>query len=155
MHIPDYVADSQVTFTTVGDIAFTNPMKELHKNIANPSKQGSKEMDSTSHLAPVQSEIDQFYAILHIANPKAAILSMVPGYPDAFMSSLPPTMSHYVKPEYMNLELTDLLKECERVFVSLFISSEQAKCLQEATKQQSRSRLWFQHKAGRITAVKK
>ena len=70
----------------------------------------------------------------------------MPGYSDAFKSSLPPTMSHYVKPEYMNFELTDLLKECERVFTSYLVNTY--------TKQQSRSGLWFHHRAGRFTASK-
>ena len=47
----------------------------------------------------------------------------MPGYSDAFKSSLPPTMSHYVKPENMNFELTDLLKECERVFTSYLVNT--------------------------------
>ena len=38
----NYVADSQVTLPhAVCDKTFTNPMKELHSNIVNPSEQYS------------------------------------------------------------------------------------------------------------------
>lgn len=50
-------------------------MKELHKNVLNPSEQASMEIHllCTSHLVPVPdlSEIEQFYDMLHLANPKA------------------------------------------------------------------------------------
>ena len=54
------VSDLQVTFVTVDAITFADPMKELHKNIVNPSEQVSKKthVDCTSHSVsgPDQSE---------------------------------------------------------------------------------------------------
>ena len=43
----------------------------------------------------------------------------------------------------------DLLMKCEEAFNNLAVTGEQA---QKATKGQSLSKLWFQHRAGRITA---
>ena len=69
--------------------------------------------------------MNEFYARLHVANPKAAILSIIPGYSETFnsSSSLPPIMLDFAKPEDMD---ADLLNECEKIFCSLFITSEQA-----------------------------
>ena len=35
-------------------------------------------------------------------------------------------MLDFAKPEYMDLEYADLLNECENIFCSLFVTSEQA-----------------------------
>ena len=101
--------------------------------------------------------MNELYARLHVANPKAAILSIIPGYSETFnsSSSLPPIMLDFAKPEYMDLEYADLLNKCEKIFCSLFvITSEQAARLERVTREQAKSGLWYSHRAGRITASK-
>lgn len=46
----------------------------------------------------------------------------------------------------------DLLAECKKVFKELSISKEEAAYLAEATKLQSESLVWFEHRRGRLTA---
>ena len=107
-------------------------------------------------MPPQIAEMNEFYARLHVANPKAAILSIIPGYSETFnsSSSLPPIMLDFAKPEYMDIEYADLLNECEKIFCSLFVTSEQAARLERVTREQAKSRLWYSHRAGRITASK-
>ena len=42
--------------------------------------------------------------------------------------------------------------KCEEAFNNLAVTGEQAQALEKATRGQSLSKLWFQHRAGRITA---
>ena len=81
--------------------------------------------------------MNELYARLHVANLKAAILSIIPGYSETFnsSSSLPPIMLDFEKPEYMDLEYAGLLNECEKIFCSLFVTSEQAARLETVTRE--------------------
>ena len=54
----------------------------------------------------------------------------------------------------MDFEYADLLHECENIFFSLSVTSEQAAYLERMTREQTKSRLWYSHRAGRITASK-
>ena len=100
--------------------------------------------------------MDEFYASLQLAKPKAAILSIIPGYSETFNTSslLPPTIQDFAKPDYMDFEYADLLHECENIFCSFSVNAEQAAYLEQVTREQTRSRLWYSHRAGRITASK-
>ena len=82
-----------------------------------------------------------FFKDLHEVNPKAAILSIVPGYCNSFnptsqSSLLPPLMSSYYKPECISHAFNDLILESQILFQSLVVTDEQAQCLDE--KQESK-----------------
>ena len=105
--------------------------------------------------SPVNAELAAFFKGLHEVNPKAAILSIVPGYCDSFnpisqSSLLPPLMSSY----NISHALNDLILESQILFQSLVVTNEQAQCLEEKTREQSKSKLWHRYRAGRITASK-
>ena len=51
---------------------------------------------------------------------------------------------------FVEMEYHELLKACESV--SLNITQEMADSVEDATRNQSRSKLWFKYRAGRITA---
>ena len=109
---------------------------------------------------PDDTELAVFFKDLHEVNPrKAAILSIVPGYCDSFnptsqSSLLPPLISSYYKPEPLSHALSDLILESQILFSILVVTNEQAKCLEEKTREQSKSKLWHRYQAGRITASK-
>ena len=47
-----------------------------------------------------------------------------------------------------------LILESHILFSILVVTYEQAKCLEEETREQSKSKLWHRYRAGRITASK-
>ena len=53
-----------------------------------------------------------------------------------------------------NLPESDFRKDCKSAFQNLSITSSEASYLEESTRLQSQSKLWFDHRAGRITASK-
>ena len=67
---------------------------------------------------------------------------------------LPPTLITLCDPKYKNLSQSDFQEACEVVFQSLTISIDEAKYLEESTRLQSQSKLWFDYWAGRLTASK-
>ena len=89
---------------------------------------------------------------------KASILSFGPKYCEDFVpriekGDLPRPLTDLYNKEFFKVtELSDVLPECERVFSSVSISSEHCECIEKTTSSQSQSKLWYQYRAGRITA---
>ena len=67
---------------------------------------------------------------------------------------LPPLLSDVYRPEYLELQYDKLLQVCEEFYNLMEISPEQINNLEIATKEQSKTKLWFQYRAGRVTASK-
>ena len=67
---------------------------------------------------------------------------------------LPPPLTALRRDEYTTLSHSDLSAAYEAVFKSHALSWEECVYLEESTRLQSQSRLWFEHRVGRITASK-
>ena len=57
-------------------------------------------------------------------------------------------------PKYLELSYPQLLDQCETVFENYFITTEMATNTEKHTRGQSHSKLWFEQRAGRVTASK-
>ena len=66
----------------------------------------------------------------------------------------PPTLATLYDAKYKNLLQSDFQEACGSVFRNLTASIDEAKYLEESTRLQSQSKLWFDHQAGRVTASK-
>ena len=99
---------------------------------------------------PSESEITSFYTEISKAE-KPALLSIVPNFPKKCERCSSISVDRYGMFDQQMLEANymDLLMKCEEAFNNLAVIGEQA---QKATRGQSLSKLWFQHRAGRIIA---
>ena len=109
-------------------------------------------------MAPSTTELHSFYSTLSKVG-KPVILSLVPEFCEAYVplqlkGVLPPPLSELYREDYLALSYPDFLKKCEETFETLSIGSEQAKAVEEKTREQSNSKTWFQQRAARITASK-
>lgn len=100
-----------------------------------------------------------FYQQLSESEKMPSVLSTVPGYCDQYIPKsesgcLPKPLNGLFQGEFLELSNTKLLEECEEIFTNLNVSDEQAKAVEESTKGQCNVKLWFQHRAGCITASK-
>ena len=105
------------------------------------------------------SKIKTFFDQPHKCEYHAAILSLTTPYNKNFvhttdLSSLPDPLTRLYSAELNSMGYQDLLAKSTDIFQKMNISSEQAKLIEEVTKSQSKSPLWFQMRAGRITASK-
>ena len=78
----------------------------------------------------------------------------VPFDPNRHIESLPPLLTHLYRSEYLNLSYFELLNESKKVFNSLTVTIEQTKRLELVTRQQSKASIWYDYRAGRVTASK-
>ena len=102
---------------------------------------------------PNDGELAAFFKSLHEVNLKAVILSIAPGYCDSFnptshLALLPPLISSYYKPELSSHAFIDRILKSQMLFQSLVVTNEQARCLEEKTREQSKSKFWNRYRAG-------
>ena len=89
---------------------------------------------------------------------KPALLSLVPGYCEPYTSLydqgiLPKPLTDLYQEEYLDLTYPNLLIQCE-CYKKITITPEEAKRIEEKTRDQASSKIWFHQRSGRITASK-
>ncbi|MGH0127202.1 UNVERIFIED_CONTAM: hypothetical protein FKN15_051319 [Acipenser sinensis] len=72
--------------------------------------------------------------------------------PKSVSLNLPKPLTSRYRKENRKLNYPDPMAECEKVFADIKIEPEQATAVERETRSQTKSRLWFNMKAGRITA---
>ena len=150
-----------VPFAAISDIDFSDP-ERIMKASCSVTSNSTSNTATTTHLqklAPTKSELDGFFKKLSDTETKSVILSIVPEYSDAYVplyksGTLPKPLTDYCEEKYLRLNYPELLNACEIFFESLSILPEQAKEVELKTREQSGSKVWFQQRAGRITASK-
>ena len=63
---------------------------------------------------------------------------------------LPKPLKSLHQPSYLQLEYNELLNICETVLIQ--VTDEMAEPLEKETRLQSKSNLWYKHRAGRVTS---
>lgn len=106
-------------------------------------------------MEPTQGEITNFYNAISNCGTKPAILSLIPGYSDAYIPKerrgiLPAPLTSLFKESNLELQLEELREQARGV--TLEISTEMIETVKKETIGQSGSKLWYRQRAGRITA---
>ena len=85
---------------------------------------------------PGDTELMNFYAELNSCKTKAAALSLIHPFSDAFVSKSRnvPTISDLFDKKYLDFEYHDLLKACEKI--SPKITDEEVRLIEEDTRSQ-------------------
>lgn len=90
---------------------------------------------------------------------KPVILSTTPGFLNSFVPRcmrgiIPKPLTTLYKPEYLELSYHQLLSQCEVVFNDYSVTGDMARNVEKHTRGQALSKIWFQHRAGRVNASK-
>jgi len=154
----------KVEYAPVSSMNFSTPSKKrkiMHDSINDGSTAAEPATSSSISKVPkpTKDELDDRYRQLESTGRRPVLLSILPGYCDKFVPQsetgvLPPTLSTLFKNEFLQLSYPELLKECEESFLSITVTQQQAKNLEEATRTQADSKTWFRYRAGRVTASK-
>ena len=111
-------------------------------------------------MKPSASELNSLFKTLSETG-KPAILSIVPGFCEAYVplqvkGDLPSPLSNLYNESFLNLTYPALLSKCEEAYEEAYedvsICSNQAELVENKTRKQSNSNMWFQQRSGRITA---
>ena len=99
---------------------------------------------------PTEEDKSEFFLALSKSNRSPVILALIPEFSDLYV----PIYEKGILNDAAAMKLTypDLLQKCEEVFSSVSFSFSQAQLVEENTRMQSSCKIWFQQRAGRITA---
>ena len=143
-----------VSFAPIAAINFNLPVHG-QKQIMVPSTDNAtgspvKQQKTVTTPAPSEEELQKLYAQLSKSG-KPVLLSIVPTHSDSYVplyesGVLPKPLTQLFSPVYLDLTYPELLSTCEQVFEGYQIELK--------TQDQSISKLWFQQRAGHVTASK-
>ena len=123
------------------------------------SSKSSQSSSVVSIPSPMLQEQSAFYDKL--ARVKAmklpATLSVQPEHcrlfvPAARLAKYPVALNTFYDTDMVSAQEDDVRTKCENVFSSYSATETQIRNLERDTRQQSNSKLWFAHRAGRVTA---
>ena len=127
------------------------PVPEGDSNLVTPA-QIQRQQESGSSI-----RLQAFYSELSKCGCKPAILSLVTEHahmyiPKSSSPNYPKPLQSLYDPKFLKLGYTDLLSTCAKV--DLHVNEDMVSAVESATRDQSKSKLWFKYRAGRITASK-
>ena len=112
-------------------------------------------------LPPTEEEQSAFFEQLKMAHPNAAILSLVERHPHPQphpstekVKRLPPPLTTLYDRKCKGLNKSQLFNACQSAFEAITITTEEAIYLEQSTRLQAQSSVWFEHRKGRLTASK-
>ncbi len=153
-----------VPYAAGSDINFKKPKLKCSQKRTSSStcstSSTSSETTTTSSRTPTypplnDDEQNNLYKLLAETGTKPAILSVIPKYSDNYVpisASLPPSLQTLYKPAHENLEPDKLKELCIETKSNITITEEQVDKIAANTINQSKSKIWYAQRAGRITA---
>lgn len=151
---------TNVPYAQLQNINFTaaNTKKQkLDDNISGLSETPSAATNYGSHYVPSQAMVDLFFQKLHNSRENPAILSLVAPYnenyvPTAPQLDLPKSLDGLYEQQLTALSFSELLEKAEDIFDDITCTEQQVIDVEASTRDQRKSELWFNMRAGRITA---
>ena len=160
--IPKFQKD--IPYAPVQDLDFSSAQakKKIKEAICDENevpnmKQGTSDVYVENCCHPTEVELKSFYDKLSRCKSKPAILSLIPEYQDRYvpkssLPSFPICLQDLFNRSLVTADYPDLLRRSRSVALEL---SEEMVCnVEEATRKQSKSRLWYRYRAGRVIASK-
>ena len=145
------------------------PIKEINFTSAKGKKRKLDEMiDGNSNERPLpkvapqgkrstETELALLFDELSCGGTKPGVLSLTSDHSAVYVPKLmcdgfPQPLTSLKQPQYVQMNYLELLEQCDSVTCTLDISGEMAAKVEQATRSQSSSKLWFKYRAGCITA---
>ena len=149
-------------YLLIEDIDFTSAKHKKRKLDEAIDSNNLPVISSSSTQDPVcevstEEEKEAFYRELSLADTKPAILSLIPEYSHAYIPKIslpefPLPLTALYNPNFLKLGYDELLHKCESV--NVIVTSNMSLLVEKETKQQSKSKLWYKYRSGRVTASK-
>ncbi|KAK4325800.1 hypothetical protein Pmani_003633 [Petrolisthes manimaculis] len=157
-------ACKKVEYKPISEIDFTssaNRKRKFDAQLCDPTAQSSdtvvKRQSCDSVKPPTEAEKTKFLEDLYDHGSRAVILSVTKPFNKAFIpkavsmaSQLPEPLSVLRKDDSLMKDRSELKKNTESVCI--VITEDQVRAVESLTRTQSKSNLWYTHRAGRITS---
>lgn len=102
-------------------------------------------------------DMDNFLEDYFQLDSKAMIYAVLPQYCEHFIPvssrlSLPDTLSGLYRKDLIDLSFSELISHCEAISEQVQVTQSESDSIESLTRSQSKSKLWFSYRIGRITA---
>ena len=146
-----------VEYLPVFDIDFRTPKQKRKSSQAFGSDTTSAPKKSLIVQKPNEAELTDYYLKLSKAKHKPVLLSLVNGVNDYFVplyikGILHQPLTALYNQKYQEIPFPEILKVCEALYDTVTITPEQANMVEQKTRAQSKCKLWYEQRAGHITA---
>ena len=151
------VTDKQAYWVLPGPLKKVEPARVKHMKFSDnprpsPSAAHHQEIDP-----PSEEKVLLFLEALSKGKTKPAALSLVEPYsaeyvPKSLDSRLPKLMSELFRKDHLQASLSELQTLAESAMTQYMCTEDEVAAAEELTKDQANSKVWFQLRAGRVTA---
>ena len=146
-----------VSFSKVADIDFITPNQK--RKVALRTSEPEPKRKAFTFAPPTDTDLSVLHSQLSTTSGKPVMLSHTEGFSDPYiptarLPNFPKSLTELFDPNTIALAYPELLQKCDEVYDNLFITADQAELVERHTRKQSSSRVWFQQRAGRVTASK-
>ena len=146
-----------VEYLSVSDIDFRTPKQKRKSSQAFGSSTTPVPKKSLIMQKPTESELTEYYLKLSKTKHKPVLLSLVNGFNDDFVplyikGILPQPLTALYDQKYEEMPFPEILKACEALYDTVTITPEQANTVELKTRGQPKCKLWYEQRAGHITA---
>ena len=100
---------------------------------------------------PSTEQVNKLHDRLSNTVGKPVALSHTPGFSDAYvplntLADFPKPLTELFNRDAINMSYQDLVEKCSGIYDDYVISCDQASLVEENTRQQAKSWIWFQHR---------
>lgn len=139
------------------EISFNNPVKRRAKEQTTSTLISPATPPTTCKLIPQKVLLETLFSVA----PNAAVFTTLPGYSSghhlehqSLEPEIPSVLTDMYDPELINCSPEELAEKCLETFFTISVTQDQCNFLEQSTRGQSYTRLWYDHRCGRITASK-
>jgi len=150
-----------VKFDEICNIDFTTPQ---HKRKSSDNDGSSKQSVASKKPRleipkPTEEDLRNHHLQLSRMKGKPILLSFVSEFNESYVpkyisGTLPVPLTHLYDKTALSLSFPELLNKCDDLYNSVSLTVQQASRVEEDTRQQSNSKVWFEQRSGRVTASK-
>ena len=147
-----------VKFAEIKAIDLSTPQHKRKLSASDESDDRSKKKKLDIDIQPpTEEQLKNHYSSIIKTRGKPSLLSLVPGMnlsfvPKYISGELPKPLTHLYDENALSLQFPELLQKCEEIYDGISVSVAQAKLVEEETRKQSNSKIWFDQRSGRVTA---
>ena len=150
-----------VKFDEICNIDFETPqVKRKSSSNDHSGKQSSSAKKSRLEIPkPTVGDLRNHHLQLSRMKRKPILLSFFSEFNESYVPKyvsgvLPNLLTYLYDKTTLSMSFPDLLNRCDEVYNSISLSVQQASRVEEDTRQQSNSKVWFEQRLGRVTASK-
>ena len=149
-------SSQKISYAEGSDIDFSSPQRKRKQQSCSEIVTPKQPKGVLS--GPTADEALEFYSALANTGTKCAILSVIAPHvhayvPRAIIADLPQPLPDTLYDEScITMGRQELLDKSKAVFATMSVTQETADAIEKETQSQAQSRVWFDHRAGRVTA---